>query len=122
MNENAPDFDCFVDAIVETIESYPKPMVQIMDMKRLSEVLRAKSLFSQIFFDLNCDYDIKLNLNADMGYACIDVEIDDITIHNCNIKLFFEAIKAASNFEIYPLLNGKLRFSLMYYKLFIVLA
>jgi len=48
------------------------------------------------------------------------VETEDIVVHD--IYLFAKAIAAANNFEIYPLVNGKLRLSLMFYYMFVGIA
>lgn len=92
-------------------QSLPRKYVAIPERMELLENIygRIIALLKEEGYE---DDEYKITVEHDplgVGDASISFESDDISLSN--IKEFCEIIQNFANFEIYPLLNGKLRFS-----------
>jgi len=106
-----------IDFIIEQIKSQPVPAMMVSNFKRFSELFHSRSLLQLLLSD--SDYELKVEVNTDpmFSYGCIHIETDDLIIRD--FSLFSSAVLKADNIEFYPLLNGKLRISLMFSNIFI---
>jgi len=111
------ELEMFLDALTNQIECQPIPRLMCINFKRLSEMLRAKDLISQLLSDADNDVPVELKINSRMYYGSLSVITEDLSIYNP--KLFALAVAKADNFEIYPLLNEKVCFDMMFYNMFI---
>jgi hypothetical protein len=84
------------------------------------EMLKAASLLRQLLYDSENENRINIKFKLDYSCGSVCAEIDDLTIYSP--AKFAEIIKKADNFEIYPLISGKIRFSMMFHNLYIGIA
>ena len=111
------DLETTVDFIVEQIKSQPIPAMMVSNFKRFSELFQSKSLLQLLLSDSDYKLEVEINTDPVFSHGCIQIEVDDLIIRD--FALFSGAISKADNIEFYPLLNEKLRISLMFYDIFI---
>lgn len=108
-------FESFMEYLKEL---HDKDRISVINPTKLNEFKKAYVCILKTIKDENSDAKIsyKVNLN-NAGEGVIVIEADEIIIRN--IQYFSQGIKAASNFEIYPLKNGMLRMSITFYGIMI---
>lgn len=119
MEKEIYDFEtenAFLDGLIEMLESLPKPAIQIAVPKRVREMMCAKRLLECAFGA--DEVEVELHFLGSCGSLCF--ECDALEIHK--LTPFVQAVRLANNFEIYPLINGKVRFAMMFYGLFRTVA
>jgi len=114
---NNTELEDFIDSIAEYIKEMPKPEVSIYNFKKMPDILTAKDKLYKLLCDSGSDCQISFEISELWNSGFFEVEMDDIEIHEP--QLFTQIISLADNFEIYPLLSGKLRMSITFRKLFI---
>lgn len=102
--------EAFWDYLTEVFESLPKPAIQIIDPKRYREMMHAKQLL-ELAFDGEDEVDVELH---ELG-SCGSLSVESDSLEVCKMSVFAKAALLADNFEMYPLVNGKIRFSMMFY-------
>ncbi len=111
--ENDPVINLLISAIHES-----QPKIQIINPGRLAELSLAKTALDEIL-SKNGEEESKIKLFNLFSSASIGAEVESIEIHDMNE--FYSVMKYADNFEIYPLVNGKLRIAFMFRHLFVTL-
>lgn len=106
----------FMDLMNELKEYLEREKIFIQNPARYDEVVRATEIAKELFVD--CDIAIKDD-PIQMGAAILCIDGYDIIIRGTReIKLFSELISKANNFEIYPVGNERMRFSLLFADVF----
>lgn len=101
------DFNTFLKMFAQW---QSKPHMYIINPQKMKNVYNAYDVLSQITF--GASFKVKIN-EFNIGTVAIVGEIDDFVVQD--ISQFVSIIKYASNFEIYPLINGKMQFTMMFY-------
>ena len=102
----------FMDLMNELKEYLARERVFIQNPLRYHDVVRATEIAKELFVD--CDITIKDD-PIQMGAAILCIDGYDIIIRGeREIALFSELIAKANNFEIYPVNNERMRFSLVF--------
>ena len=109
MEENYPLFD----ALAAYLSELPKASVKILNFPQYTKFLRTVTKLQAYMDTYNPCILIASEVDEELCYGCIRIEVDDLTI--LNPELFCEILSTASNFEIYPLQNGTIRMSIMFY-------
>lgn len=112
-------FECFLenDAVLDTIyaavkanEGYPRLIIP----QRYREMLLAKDVIDSLLSQNGCgESNLKLEPTFCMG--SIVAEVDELVVRD-PVPLIM-ALSLASNFEIYPLTNGKMRLAFTFNQL-----
>lgn len=99
------------DGFIESCRKLPRAKAHILDATRYAEM----KTFYQEMKKAAQDNDGRLcyEIHPEAGYGCIRMESDDLVWHSrqglpCGLLL-------ADNLEIYPLNNGKIRTTLMFF-------
>ena len=88
------------------------PKVQALVPERYREVLQAKAALDLLLVQNGTDLS-RLELRPLFGSASVSAEMEELVVSDP--ALFQKITEKASNFEIYPLLNGKMRLALVFY-------
>ena len=91
-----------------------QPHMFIINNKRMKEIEVAYDILKEIIEDYSPDakFDFKIN-QFNNGNVTIEIETDELVVKN--ISNFISVIQLASNFEVYPLTNGNIKFSIMFH-------
>lgn len=89
--------------------------VQVVDFNRLAEMLGVVRMLRTLLDNSISDGQVKMEIEPESGYGTIQIETDELVFYNP--KEFTKIIRSASNFEVYPLTNGKIRVAFMFYDL-----
>lgn len=104
------NFDNFLEMYKEW---QSKPHMYIVNPRKMKYFHTAHNSISHIMKECGPNAKIEVALNEfNDGSATITVETDDFIVKN--IGMFVNVIEHASNFEIYPLLNGNIRFAVAF--------
>ena len=109
--ENDFEFQETVDALVDFIRQNA-PKTQMLNVQRYSEVCHAKRSLDRMLHRFG-EHEAELELMPLYGAAVLRADVDELESRDVND--FIEAIKGASNFEIYQLANGKLRLGITFF-------
>ena len=95
-----------------------QPEMCILNFRRYLELLRAKKALDALL--TQCDEQpSSLLFRPTSCCACLSAEIESLEVSNR--ALFHTILDASDNFEVYPLLNGKLRISFAFYHMMLPL-
>lgn len=100
------NFNSFMRQLKKWVE---QPHMYLVNKERTKEIENACKKLEIIIPDAKITIDE--NILCD-GSVAISVETDELVVKN--IQEFISIIQTANNFEIYPLLDGNIRFSIMF--------
>ena len=90
-----------------------KPHMYIVNPMKMNRFQIAHNSIVHVMNACSPDAKIEVAVNDfNDGSASITVEADELVVKN--IRMFIDVIENASNFEIYPLLDGNIRFSITF--------
>lgn len=102
----------FTDLLLQLDDYLSREKVFIKNPARVNDVKRAMEIATELF------HDSKVYISDDpiqMGALIIRIEGFDVTIRGQReIKLFQELIDKADNFEIYPIGEEEVKFSILF--------
>lgn len=101
------NFDTFMFRLKQWMD---QPHMFVVDNVRMKEIKSACESLKKIV-GTKTEIEIDENILND-GSIAISVEVDEIVV--TNIQDFVSIIKTANNFEVYPLLNGNIKFAIMF--------
>lgn len=112
-NENLEnrETELAVDALCRWLQD-SCPKTQMLVPERYKEVLQAKAALDLLLLQNGAEKS-RLEFRPPFSAASLIAEVDELEVSRPD--LFRRIIGNASNFEIYPLLNGKFRFALVFY-------
>jgi len=95
-----------VDALCEYLREH-QPRAQVLNLERYSEMCLAKTLLEEVL--AKAGYSVKLSVQyiPMLQHAALSAELDDFEVSDP--LLFAAVLQLADNFEVYPLLNGRVR-------------
>ena len=108
--EQFAEVDAFLDWLNDKEDKYcNEPRLQVINQKRLKEFEYAFINITRIVKKASPDAIIEYDLNDgfNTGHGGIQIETDELS--TTKIKEFIEAIKFASDFEVFPLTNGNIK-------------
>lgn len=105
--ENHP----LIQAICNEIEK-PKPGTKVITPQRFKDVIKAKRLLNELLAESFEEGEVGVEIMPVFSAASLSVEVDSFEARNA--EKFYELISLADNFELIPLLNGRLQFSLTF--------
>lgn len=115
MNENRFNEECeefaAVDMLVEWVRANA-PRTQMLNVPRYGEVVLAKARLDRLLAEIGAG-PCSLELQPLFGVASLLVELEDLEVGN--ISDFTEVVRQANNFEIYPLVNGKIQLAITFF-------
>lgn len=104
------DFNKFLEMYKEW---QSKPHMYIVNPRKMKYFQTAHNSIIHVMNACNPDAKIEIAVNEfNDGSASITVETDELIVKN--MGMFINVIDNASNFEIYPLLDGNIRFSVTF--------
>jgi len=113
-DETEEEQDAKIDAFMEWLseleaEYFSEPRLRIVNPKRLRQFQYAFYKISEIIKETNPNAEIEYTLNniADIGHAAIRIETDELS--TTKPQELIEAIKFASDVEVFPLTDGNIR-------------
>lgn len=102
------------DAFVEYVRNLPKAKVKVLDVEKYMTMLTVAIRLKKILSVTMEKGEINVEIDPDFGMGCITVEMDDLIVEEPSE--FADILSEASNFEIYPLVSGKMRLSVTFHK------
>ena len=105
-----------VDMFADYIKQMQQPEVKIIDPARIASIVRAKAILDRFFMEDDNGARAVVMLDPLFLAATVSAEADDLVFSDP--QTFSRAIIDADNFEVYPLENGKIRISIIFYKAF----
>jgi len=114
-NTNIPEEDGILTFLEERIkESQPK--VSVLNFKRYMEMMAAKKALNELLRQNN-EPECRVKVFPSFCSGSLSAEFENLEV--CDLKLFFDIMARADNFEIYPLVSGKVRIAFMFRSLLI---
>lgn len=107
----------YLDALCEVIAN-SQPQIKVLNIPRLQVILEIKKQFSQAL-GLPVE-EIVLTQHPLFSAVSLSSEIDELVVEKP--AAFAAVLAQASNVEIYPLTNGRIRISLMFPKAMVPLG
>ena len=105
-----------VDALIEYLQSLPRAPILILNPMRLQQMRFSAAMLNKLLRETGNTANIECKQHeAEFSAGVIRVESFDISI--VDMEGFARAAEFASNIEIYPLAENKIRMALMFYGL-----
>lgn len=104
------------DALVEYFKTFPRHETFVLNPSRMLDIRTSYALMTNAIREADCDAKITCGhgeLGATYGY----VEIEGKYIEIANMGCFLQVTNLATNAEVYPLTNGKVRMTFTFYDL-----
>lgn len=102
-----------VDMLVDYIKQIARPELKIIDPARIASATKAKTILDRAFMEAKSNARAVVQLDPFFSTATVSAEAEDLVFYDP--QAFSLAIADADNFEVYPLENGKIRISIMFY-------
>lgn len=108
--ENSPIMEALIRCLREN-----QPQAQILNLSRYREMLVARKTLHFLLQESWQDADTTIRFFPEFSAASLSAEVDSFEV--CDKDAFALLAEKADNFEIVPLLNGRLRISFMFYRM-----
>lgn len=92
-----------------------QPKMQVLNVRRYYEMLIAKAAFDDVLKKNWGSDPSTVEMNPTFACASLRAEVDSFEV--IDIDAFSLLLSKADNFEIVPLVNGKLRLAFMFYRM-----
>lgn len=103
------DFDLFLEAGRKAME---RERVMTFNPTRLAQWQNGCRALALLAEKSSAEAKITTELDDFLCMGTVSIETDDFTV--TNVSKLLEALKDATTFEVYPLLNGNIRLSVSY--------
>lgn len=114
-NENHNEFESTLDGLMNFIEELPQATLKVLNLERYKMMMEVAAKLTSALQENNPDGEITIDVNEKFNLGYISVELDSLTI--TSPVLFAELICRADNFEVYPLINGKIKFDITFQRI-----
>lgn len=107
-----------LEKFLEELRKYEQqPKMWVVNLQRQTEFMQAYKGISALVLAEDPDAKIECEMHEiNIGAGVIRIEADELIVRE--IQRFCAAISKANNFEIYPLVNDKMRMSIMFYNIY----
>lgn len=114
MNNWTENDELEFEAFLDLLRSLPKPAGYILNPKRILEIHKCYVILKEIIQKERLDAELRCGLseNPFMGY----IEITGDEFIATDPLAFADVILTASNFEVYPLIDGRIRANFTFYE------
>ena len=102
------------DELVAYLSTLPQATVKILNIKRYNQMLKTAIDLFNLLKETDPNIKIKIKINHMFNMGSVSVSADELTIYSPSA--FYEIIKHADNFDIYPLTNGKIKLDVAFYR------
>ncbi len=110
-----------VDALIEYLQSLPRPEVSILNPLRVQQLRFSGAMIKRVLRQTGCDATIvckQHELEPSVGV----VRVEGVPLEIADMDGFTKAVSFATSTEILPLANGKVRMSLTFHGLLVPLG
>ncbi len=108
------------DALVDYLRQLPKAQLKVINPERyllmFKTAAKLKCLLSQ---DVEAG-SIYIDILEEFNMGSVSTELDSLTV--LNTEVFADIVSPADNFEVYPLTNGNVRFTITFYSVLLSVA
>lgn len=108
------------DALVDYLRQLPKAQLKVINPERyllmFKTAAKLKCLLSQ---DVEAG-SICIDVLEEFNMGSVSTELDSLTV--LNTEVFADIVLPADNFEVYPLTNGNVRFTITFYSVLLSVA
>lgn len=108
------------DALVDYLKQLPKAQLKVINPERyllmFKTAAKLKCLLSQ---DVEAG-SIYIDVLEEFNMGSVSTELDSLTV--LNTEVFADIVSPADNFEVYPLTNGNVRFTITFYSVLLSVA
>ena len=114
--EETPEFDPVIDSLCNFLRSNCPEKV-LLNFNRYQEMMFAKAALDDLLQKNGTSDTASISIYPEFCAASLWVELDDLEV--CDKTAFYLAMKPADNFEVTPLVCGKLRLAFMFNRMFV---
>ena len=114
MNNWTEEEDLEFEAFLNYLRSLPKPAGYILNPKRIREIHKCYVILKEIIRREQLDVDLRCGLSKNPSLGYIEITGDEFIATDS--LAFAEVILTASNFEVYPLIDGRIRANFTFYQ------
>lgn len=114
--DNKEEINTCIDALVELLSSLPKSQVQLLIISRYILMAQTAACLQQLLVEADDEGRVEIHLIPEFAAGEVSTELDMLTVYDC--AAFTKIILPADNFEIIPLVNGRVRFSITFHSVF----
>lgn len=107
------EYETTFDALMDYIKCLPKATVKMINLSRYRLLMRTASQLTDLLRKTEPEGEINIEIDKTFNLGSISVEMDSLTIEDPHA--FADAIYKADNFEIYPLVTGKIRLDVTFH-------
>lgn len=107
------EFETTFEALVEYIKCLPKATVKMINPPRYRLLMRTASQLTDLLRRTEPEGELNIEIDDTLNLGSISVELESLTIEEP--LTFADVIYKADNFEIYPLVNGKIRLDITFH-------
>lgn len=108
------------DALVDYLRQLPKAQLKVINPERyllmFKTAAKLKCLLSQ---DVEAG-SICIDVLEEFNMGSVSTELDSLTV--LNTEVFADIVSPADNFEVYPLTNGNVRFTITFHSVLLSVA
>lgn len=113
MNENKNlEFDPTLDALVAFLGNLPQATVKMLNVPKYRKMLECCAALKKMLEQTHESGEINVSVDRQFNLGSVTAELDDLYVPEP--ERFSRLILMADNFEVYPLTNGRIRFSLAF--------
>lgn len=105
-NHEAEKMDNALEALFEFVREANNGAVKIINPEKYRDLLKAAADLTDLLRETTPQGEVNIKINDTFNLGAVSVELDELTIFDPG--KFAKVIQKASNFEIYPLTNGKI--------------
>ncbi len=122
MNNHKENFENLDFEVIDSLAEYLRthaPQASILNGKRYVELYMAKEALDEVLRQSDAAPS-QMKLDPMFLSGSLVAEVDDFEVHD--LTLLQVAMSKADNFEIYPLVNGKMRMAFTFQRLMCAVA
>lgn len=106
------EYETTFDALVDYIKCLPKATVKMINPSQYRLLMRTASQLTDLLRRNEPEGELNIEIDDTLNLGSISVELDSLTVEEP--LAFADVIYKADNFEIYPLVNGKIRLDITF--------
>lgn len=103
----------FLDALVEMLKKSENGRVKVVNPMRYAQLRKAAADLKVLLHETTEEFEMEVKTDPLFNYGAITVELENMCV--ANPIAFAQAVCAADNFEVYPLVNGKIRMDITFH-------
>lgn len=110
-NENY-DIENELEGVMKFVNNLPASKIKVLNLVRYQYMLRSVFMLKDILAETEDIFDINVDIEEQFNAGVVSVELEELTI--LSPAKFALLLQQADNMEVYNLLNGRLKLTLVF--------